>query len=87
MTPYDGSRLDRIEETLGRLVGVVENLALVETRTSEELKSFIASTNAFRADTERRIRLLEESQDDSKDRLDALIKIVDSMIRKPPSTN
>jgi len=84
MTPGDRSRMDKIEETLGRLVGAVEHFVGSMTQFRADTERWAQETERWRQDTERRIHLMEESHDDSKDRLNALIKIVDDMIRKRP---
>jgi hypothetical protein len=62
----------------------VENFAasVIESRaTTEEFK---AHTERWHQDTERRLHELEENRDDSKERLNALIKIVDDIVRNRP---
>ena len=82
------SRLDRIELDLEKLVGVVHELAdhvQVLTDQTQVLADHARATNAFLQQTAEAQLRLATAQNETEDRLNALIKIVDGLIRKPPS--
>jgi len=84
MTPGDRRRMDKIEDTLGRLVTVVENFAASVIEFKANTERWHQDTERRHEDTERRLQELEEHRDDSRERLNALIRIVDDIVRNRP---
>jgi archaellum component FlaC len=74
MTPNNGSsRLDRIEENLEKLVGIVERLADHVHLVDESLAHLAQSQLK-----------LAEAQNQTEERLNALIAVVDDIVRRRP---